>query len=648
VTFRLDYILPTGSITTFWSSREQNEGRINNIDLDLSPLAGRSVRFVLTVLATGSPNNDRAIWSAPAIVRSSAVPPTPTETFTPTPPVNDWLTFTNPTYGFQFKYPKAAQIVDIQPNSAHMTLPFTAGTNLREKYMDVVAVEYSGTCSSSLGTSSMLESSESVTINGIPFIKETGGDGGAGHMHRWVAYSTPRDNICVSFNMVMHSTNPGNYPTPPPTYDEAAEAAVLAEIVPTFAWFPATPTPPVNDWLTFTNPTHGFQFKYPQAAQIIDTQTNYIRMTLPFIPGTNLVGKYMDVVNVEYSGTCKSSLGSYSILESSESVTINGIPFIKETGGDNAAGQIHRWVAYSTPRDNICVSFNMFMNSTNPGNYPTPPPTYDEAAEAAVLSEIVPTFAWLPATPTPTPLTLSGPYAVTHMWYGDGLPIYSGAGTGNSVVGTFPVDAVNVMRSGPSQFVDGFQWVEVQLPGGTGAGWVNSYYLTEYVTHETFCADTRIIPWINQLKQAVNQSNGENFASLVSPLHGVDVRLWKYSAPVNFTQTEARDIFTSSESYTWGGGPSGIPDVGTFANLIQPKLLDVLNAPDTEYYCDDPIKAFPLPDPWPLDYHGVHFYNLFKPPSAPDRFDYRTWFIGIEYINNQPTLYGMVTIVWEP
>ena len=118
-------------------------------------------------------------------------------------------------------------------------------------------------------------------------------------------------------------------------------------------------------------------------------------------------------------------------------------------------------------------------------------------------------------------------------------------------------------------------------------------------SHEVFCADTRIPALIEQLKASVNQSNGDMFAGLVSPTHGVDVRLWAYSTAVNFNTTTARMVFTSTDSYNWGGGPSGVPDVGSFKDLIQPKLVDVLNAPNKETYCDELTKVFPLATPWP-------------------------------------------------
>jgi hypothetical protein len=176
--------------------------------------------------------------------------------------------------------------------------------------------------------------------------------------------------------------------------------------------------------------------------------------------------------------------------------------------------------------------------------------------------------------------------------------------------------------------------------GGFGA-------TSDGVTHETFCADTRIPALIEQLKASMNQSNGDMFAGIVSPLHGVDVRLWAYGPAANYSPTTARNVFTSTEIFAWGSGPAGGTEygTGTFSQIIQPKVQEVLNAPNMETYCDDLTKVFPLSNPWP--YPNIRYYNLYKPASAAF-FDFRTWLIGFEYIDGQPHLHSMVSIVWEP
>ncbi|MGH7809066.1 MAG: NBR1-Ig-like domain-containing protein, partial [Candidatus Binatia bacterium] len=88
VTFRLDYMNANGSIKTFWTRREKNEKQYYAANVDLGPLVGQSLRFILTVNATGYATNDRAIWGSPRIVRVGGAPPTVTPappTATPTP-----------------------------------------------------------------------------------------------------------------------------------------------------------------------------------------------------------------------------------------------------------------------------------------------------------------------------------------------------------------------------------------------------------------------------------------------------------------------------------------------------------------------------------------------------------------------------------
>jgi hypothetical protein len=85
--------------------------------------------------------------------------------------------------------------------------------------------------------------------------------------------------------------------------------------------------------------------------------------------------------------------------------------------------------------------------------------------------------------------------------------------------------------------------------------------------------------------------------------------------------------------------------MGTFSQVIQPKVLEVINAPTLERYCDDPTKVFNPDLSW--RYNNIRFYHLYK-PSTPGNLDFRSWLIGFEYLNGEPYLYVMVTVIWEP
>ena len=91
VVFQLEYQIGGGEIISLGRWNEIYEGKYFPIDIDLSPLAGNNVKFILFVAANGSPLQDNALWFAPRITRLGTQPPTstptPTATFTVTPTV---------------------------------------------------------------------------------------------------------------------------------------------------------------------------------------------------------------------------------------------------------------------------------------------------------------------------------------------------------------------------------------------------------------------------------------------------------------------------------------------------------------------------------------------------------------------------------
>jgi hypothetical protein len=245
---------------------------------------------------------------------------------------------------------------------------------------------------------------------------------------------------------------------------------------------------------------------------------------------------------------------------------------------------------------------------------------------------------------TSTPAPLQGPYAVVGVAPSDTLNIRAGAGSFFQVVGSFPPDAINVMKTGQTATVEGAEWVEVQRPDG-GLGWVNSYYLTEYVSTSAFCADARIPQLIEQLRQSMIQSNADQFALLVGSKHGVAINFWRDVPPVNYTTATARSIFTDTTVYNWGAGPAAGPGVsGTFAQIVQPDMADVFNS-SYQIGCDNPSYASMFVNPWP--HTNIHYYSILKPPSS-NLLDWKVWLVGFEYVNGQPYLYGTVHYVWEP
>ena len=260
-----------------------------------------------------------------------------------------------------------------------------------------------------------------------------------------------------------------------------------------------------------------------------------------------------------------------------------------------------------------------------------------------------PTFTPSPTpTATQTPTALIGPYAVTLVAPNDVLNIRSLPGASNPVIGAFARDAANVMRTGPTQQADGAEWVEVLLPDGVNKGWVNSYYLTEHVSRETFCADPRIQPMITMLQEAITSSNGLLFGTLVSPKHGMNLNYWASSETVNYTSTTAQTVFTDPQMIKWGsGGRSGIVDIGPFAQIVQPQMVDVLNSP-YQLNCDALSYGQSYTNVLGYTNTNIHYYSVVKPPTPDIVLDWKVWLIRIEYVNGHPYLFGAVHYVWEP
>jgi hypothetical protein len=86
VNFRLNYQIGSGPVQTLWSFNERYEGLFYRVNLDLSSLAGQSVKFILylaDVSGHGTPSGDRAEWVETKIARTGAgpvppIPPSPT------------------------------------------------------------------------------------------------------------------------------------------------------------------------------------------------------------------------------------------------------------------------------------------------------------------------------------------------------------------------------------------------------------------------------------------------------------------------------------------------------------------------------------------------------------------------------------------
>lgn len=434
-------------------------------------------------------------------------------------------------------------------------------------------------------------------------------------LNDWVSYSTLKGNACISMDFILHSV--WAIDPPPPVFDKVAESIVFTDIISTFGWLDATgmlsPTPtltPVSNLPDLKIMEMRYELQNPGCL-------------LP--PPGNVFG-----VRVWVRNQGQGAAGSFTVQVNEAQQSVDGLG-IGETavlffpGMSSTVTAIVDATAAVTESDESNNSFAGMLA------IPTPPPP----------CAVPPTF-----TPSPTPSTLIGPYAVVLVASSDVLNIRSGPGVANPIIGSFARDAANVMRTGPSQQADGAEWVEVLLPDGVSRGWVNFRYLTEYVPRETFCADARIVPLIGQLRQAVTASDGMLLGPLVSPKHGWNVNFWPSSETVSYTSAAAQTVFSDPKVVNWGsGGGSGIIDTGTFAQIVQPQMFDVLNSA-YELNCDALSYGQSYTNVAGYAGTNIRFYSVARPPT--NVLDWKVWLIRIEYVNGQPYLFGAVHYVWEP
>lgn len=288
----------------------------------------------------------------------------------------------------------------------------------------------------------------------------------------------------------------------------------------------------------------------------------------------------------------------------------------------------------------------------------TATPTLFLGSPIAPLTTPVPGGTAIPSLapfPSFTPLSQSTPSGNTNMYAvilvpaGDVLNIRSGPGVNNAVTGTLQPTASGLTRTGNSKSVGDDLWAEIQSPG-VGTGWVNAKFLTEVVAPAAFCADARVTALLSNLDTAVNTTDGELFKSLVSPAHGVDVVYIRAGTVANYSPEEAGWVFQSTYSVNWGAAAgSGEPVSGTFPEIVLPALQDVFK--NESLTCNQIVLGgATYVVEWPVKYANLNFYSLHNPGNDPayGGLDWRTWLVGVEYVEGTPFLFALLNYQWEP
>jgi hypothetical protein len=235
-------------------------------------------------------------------------------------------------------------------------------------------------------------------------------------------------------------------------------------------------------------------------------------------------------------------------------------------------------------------------------------------------------------------LSFANPGSYTIVWApADGsLPVREPAGTQGAVVDSLRRDQRGIRLTGRTTKLGSSDWVEIVRPGG-GTGWVNAWNLSQDVSSAEFCADERVIDLIGRLRAAVAAKDGPALTELISPRHGLVIRLDWWNPEVAYPREAIPQLFSNQDSVDWGTdkGSGGLIQ-GAFSVVVLPALQSGLGAAG-ELGCNALASGETArPPQWPGEYANLNYYSIYSPASPLARFSWRTWAVGIEYVDSEP------------
>jgi hypothetical protein len=254
--------------------------------------------------------------------------------------------------------------------------------------------------------------------------------------------------------------------------------------------------------------------------------------------------------------------------------------------------------------------------------------------------------AQLPAGVTPglaaaAAVQVAPAYAIINVPENGVLSIRSGPGRSFSRVGGFGATQRDVPLTGAASGKFPRVWYQVLRTGG-GSGWIGGCCVTEYHAPQDFCADSRARAQVDAFGQAFILQDGESLGKLVSPLHGMTVRLFREGTAVNYLWY-APGLFASTYPVDWGKPPGGTTTVvAAFPEAFTPPLQRVFQG-EHQFYCDDASSAnSPGVPAWPPEYANVNYYAVHQPASADGTVKASTWLIGVDYVNGAPYIFAII------
>jgi hypothetical protein len=277
-------------------------------------------------------------------------------------------------------------------------------------------------------------------------------------------------------------------------------------------------------------------------------------------------------------------------------------------------------------------------------------PTAVPTNSTPTASKATPTPAKPTASPTPVslPITVQGSYAVVLVDEGSVLNPHKLPAAASEISGKLAYNEKNLNLTGKTSGSGSSAWVELNLPGG-GTGWVSRASLTELVSSQVFCGDSKVDQLITAFITALKVKDGNAFSRQVSPVHGLTVQPVHGGTPVTYDAQHAAWVLESTYVVNWGRGPaSGLPVLGSFGDVVTPGLIDILGSQYTKTCNTVSAGGASYTIAWPKIYENVNYVSMYRAAPAGKEQDWRTWLLGIEYVGGQPYLFSLSQYTWEP
>jgi hypothetical protein len=234
------------------------------------------------------------------------------------------------------------------------------------------------------------------------------------------------------------------------------------------------------------------------------------------------------------------------------------------------------------------------------------------------------------------PFANPGSYMIVWAPADGSVPVREPAGTQGAEVDSLRRDQRGIRLTGRTTKLGSSDWVEIVRPGG-GTGWVNAWNLSQDVSGAEFCSDGRVTDLIGRLRAAVASKDGQALTALISPRHGLVIRLDWWNPEVAYPRQAIAQLFRNQDPVDWGTDKgSGALIQGAFSVVVLPALQSGLGEAG-KLGCNALASGETArPPQWPGEYANLNYYSIYIPASPLARFSWRTWAVGFEYVDGEP------------